>query len=68
MGVRDAFCGSHGQRYRGAPRDALVADITASAMRGAGYGLRQALDSAGGLIGPLLAMVFMIWFATNVAN
>jgi hypothetical protein len=36
------------------------------AMRGAAYGLRQALDSAGGLIGPLLAMIFMVWFATDI--
>ncbi|MGN6716038.1 MAG: MFS transporter [Candidatus Binatia bacterium] len=60
------FVDRMGKGIRGAPRDALVADITPPAMRGAAYGLRQALDSAGGLIGPLLAMVFMIWFATNV--
>jgi MFS family permease len=60
------FVDRMGKGIRGAPRDALVADITPPAMRGAAYGLRQALDSAGGLIGPLLAMVFMIWFTTNV--
>lgn len=55
-----------GKGIRGAPRDALVADITPRAIRGAAYGLRQALDSVGGLIGPLLAIVLMIWFANEI--
>lgn len=55
-----------GKGIRGAPRDALVADITPPQMRGAAYGLRQALDSVGALIGPLLAMALMIWFANNI--
>jgi MFS family permease len=55
-----------GKGIRGAPRDALVADITPPQMRGAAYGLRQALDSAGALIGPLLAVALMIWFANDI--
>ena len=55
-----------GKGIRGAPRDALVADITPPEIRGAAYGLRQALDSVGGLMGPLLAMVLMIWFANDI--
>jgi MFS family permease len=55
-----------GKGIRGAPRDALVADITPPPMRGAAYGLRQALDSAGALIGPLLAMALMIRLANNI--
>jgi MFS family permease len=55
-----------GKGIRGAPRDALVADITAPEMRGAAYGLRQALDSVGAVIGPLMAMVLMIWLAGNI--
>jgi MFS family permease len=55
-----------GKGIRGAPRDALVADITPASMRGAAYGLRQALDSAGALIGPLLAMALMIWLAGDI--
>ncbi len=55
-----------GKGIRCAPRDALVADITPRHMRGAAYGLRQSLDSVGALIGPLLAVVFMIWFAGNI--
>jgi len=55
-----------GKGIRGAPRDALVADIAPAQMRGAAYGLRQALDSLGAFIGPLLAVVFMLWFADNI--
>jgi len=55
-----------GKGIRVAPRDALVADITPKQMRGAAYGLRQALDSAGALAGPLLAMVLMIWLANDI--
>ena len=63
-----------GKGIRGAPRDALVADITPAENRGAAYGLRQALDSVGAVMGPLLATVLMLafhgkirtvmWFAT----
>jgi MFS family permease len=45
-----------GKGLRGAPRDALIADITAPEVRGAAYGLRQALDSIGAFLGPLLAI------------
>jgi MFS family permease len=55
-----------GKGIRGAPRDALVADIAPPQMRGAAFGLRQALDSLGALLGPLLAVVFMIWFANDI--
>ncbi|HEX7970687.1 MAG TPA: MFS transporter [Thiobacillus sp.] len=55
-----------GKGIRGAPRDALVADITPPQLRGAAYGLRQALDSVGALLGPLLAVVFMIGFANDI--
>ncbi len=55
-----------GKGIRGAPRDALVADITPPQLRGAAYGLRQALDSVGAFLGPLLATVLMIWFAGNI--
>jgi MFS family permease len=55
-----------GKGIRGAPRDALVADIAPAQLRGAAYGLRQALDSVGALLGPLLAVVFMMWFAQDI--
>ena len=55
-----------GKGIRGAPRDALVADMTPAPLRGAAYGLRQALDSVGALLGPLLAVAFMIWLADDI--
>jgi MFS family permease len=55
-----------GKGIRGAPRDALIADITPVPLRGSAYGLRQALDSAGALLGPLLALVFMGLTANNL--
>jgi len=55
-----------GKGIRGAPRDALVADITPTTLRGAAYGLRQALDSVGALLGPLLAVLFMLWLANDI--
>lgn len=55
-----------GKGIRGAPRDALVADLTPADLRGAAYGLRQALDSVGAFIGPLLAVVFMISFDNDI--
>jgi MFS family permease len=55
-----------GKGIRGAPRDALIAEISAPAMRGAAYGLRQSLDAAGALLGPALAIVLMLALANNV--
>ena len=57
-----------GKGIRGAPRDALVADITPPGLRGAAFGLRQAMDSIGAFIGPLLAMAFMIWLANDLRS
>jgi MFS family permease len=49
-----------GKGIRGAPRDALVADIAAPEQRGAAFGLRQSLDTVGAFLGPLLAMGLML--------
>jgi MFS family permease len=54
-----------GKGIRDAPRDALIADITPPAIRGAGYGIRQALDTVGGFAGPLLAVALMALYANN---
>lgn len=54
-----------GKGVRDAPRDALIADITPVDVRGAGYGIRQALDTLGGVAGPLLAIVLMAVYADN---
>ena len=54
-----------GKGIRGAPRDALVADITPPQMRGAAFGLRQALDTVGAFLGPLLAVGLMLLWAND---
>ena len=54
-----------GKGIRGAPRDALVADIAPSEMRGASFGLRQSLDTVGAFIGPLLALGLMLLWAND---
>ena len=48
-----------GKGIRGAPRDALLADLTPAAIRGAAFGLRQALDTIGAFAGPLIAIALM---------
>jgi MFS family permease len=53
-----------GKGIRGAPRDALVADLSPSDVRGASSGLRQSLDTVGAFIGPLLAIGLM-WLTLN---
>lgn len=51
-----------GKGIRGAPRDALVADVTPPDIRGAAFGLRQSLDTIGAFLGPLLAVALMfLW-------
>lgn len=48
-----------GKGIRGAPRDALIADLTPAAQRGAAFGLRQSLDTTGAFLAPILAIVLM---------
>jgi len=55
-----------GKGIRGAPRDALVADLTPPEARGTAYGLRQALDSVGSFAGPLLAVVLMLAYHDRI--
>lgn len=54
-----------GKGIRGAPRDALVADIAPPEVRGAAYGLRQSLDTVGAFTGPLLAVGLMLQWADD---
>lgn len=54
-----------GKGIRSAPRDALVADLTAPEIRGAAFGLRQTLDAVGAMLGPLLAVVLMFLWADH---
>ena len=54
-----------GKGIRGAPRDALVADIAPPEQRGAAFGLRQSLDTVGAFVGPLLAVALMLLWAND---
>lgn len=54
-----------GKGIRGAPRDALIADLSPVELRGASYGLRQSLDTIGAFVGPLLAILLMWATADN---
>ncbi len=54
-----------GKGIRGAPRDALVADIAPVWLRGSAFGLRQSLDTVGAVLGPLLAIGLMLFFANH---
>lgn len=54
-----------GKGIRGAPRDALVADITPKELRGAAFGLRQSLDTVGAFLGPIMAIALMWWSAND---
>ena len=54
-----------GKGIRGAPRDALVADLAPAHLRGAAFGLRQSLDTVGAFIGPLIAAGLMVLWAND---
>ncbi len=54
-----------GKGIRGAPRDALIAEIAPVHLRGASFGLRQSLDTVGAFIGPLLGVALMWWTAND---
>jgi MFS family permease len=62
--VAARFVDRIGKGIRGAPRDALIADITPGALRGAAFGLRQALDTIGAFLGPLAAIALM-WLSAD---
>ncbi|MCO5108910.1 MAG: MFS transporter [Burkholderiaceae bacterium] len=64
--VAARFADRVGKGIRGAPRDALVADVTPPGLRDAAYGLRQALDTVGAFVGPLLAMLFLWLWADDL--
>lgn len=64
--VSARFADRLGKGIRGAPRDALIADITPEAVRGASYGLRQSLDSIGAFVGPLIAIGLLALLANDI--
>ena len=63
--VAARFIDRVGKGIRGAPRDALIADLTPEGLRGAAFGLRQSLDTLGAFLGPLAAIGLMALFADD---
>ncbi|ABE35873.1 MFS transporter [Paraburkholderia xenovorans] len=55
-----------GKGIRGAPRDALVADVAPPEIRGACFGLRQSMDTIGAFLGPALAIALMFWLTDHI--
>ncbi|MBI1200760.1 MAG: MFS transporter [Phenylobacterium sp.] len=66
LGAR--FLDRIGKGVRGAPRDALVADITPASVRGLAYGVRQGLDTVGAFLGPLAAILLMLALSDNIRH
>jgi MFS family permease len=66
LGAR--FADRIGKGIRGAPRDALIADVTPRDRLGAAYGLRQALDTIGAVLGPLAAIGLMLLLASDIRS
>src|SRR6187431_2519418 len=60
------FADRIGKGIRGSPRDAMIADETAPEIRGRAFGLRQALDTVGALVGPLFAVALMVVLANDI--
>jgi MFS family permease len=57
-----------GKGIRGAPRDALVAELAPPEQRGAAFGLRQSLDTVGAVLGPLVAIVLLSWWTDDLRS
>ena len=64
--VAARFVDRIGKGIRGAPRDALIADLAPPGLRGAAFGLRQSLDTAGAFMGPLIAIGLMALFDDDI--
>ncbi len=62
------FADRIGKGIRGAPRDAMVADFTPIAQRGAAFGLRQSLDTIGAFVGPLIAVALIGFWAFDLRD
>lgn len=60
------FADRVGKGIRGAPRDAMIGDLAPPRLRGAAFGLRQSLDTAGAFLGPLAAVGLMAWLANDI--
>ncbi len=57
-----------GKGLRGAPRDAMLAEAVSPKLRGAAFGWHRAMDTLGAAIGPLLAVIYLTYFSSNLRN
>jgi MFS family permease len=57
-----------GKGIRGTPRDAMIAAVSPPEIRGASFGLRKSLDTVGGFLGPLIAVLVMVVMAGNIVT
>jgi MFS family permease len=57
-----------GKGIRGSPRDAIIADVTGSEIRGRAFGFHRAMDTAGAIVGVLLAAGLLWVFAGSPAQ
>ncbi len=64
--VAARFVDRIGKGLRGAPRDALMADLAPPELRGASFGLRQSLDTIGAFVGPAIAIALMALTTENI--
>ncbi len=55
------FADRMGKGARGAPRDALLAEVTPAAQRGRAFGFHRAMDHLGATLGPLLASAVLFF-------
>jgi len=60
------FADRIGKGIRGSPRDAMIADETAPEIRGRAFGLRQAMDTIGALLAPIVAIGLMLLLANDI--
>lgn len=63
LGVR--FVDRIGKGIRGAPRDAMIADVTEPDKRGRAFGFHRAMDTAGAVIGPAATFLILMLFGNN---
>ena len=63
LGLR--FADRLGKGIRGAPRDAMIADVTEPSERGRSFGFHRAMDTVGAMIGPGITFLLLLWFGTN---
>ena len=66
LGAR--FAERFGKGIRNAPRDALLAESTPPEYRGRAFGFERAMDSAGAVIGPLVALMLLGWMGLGARS